>query len=380
MNLAVKRAIGLMSGTSADGVDAALIETDGVTVTALGPRHFVEYLPDERNRILAAMQAVKEAGDAEQRAGVGEGIAPLVTERHIQAVRELMAAAGLRAGDVDVIGFHGQTLFHDPAQAYTLQVGDAARLARETGTAVVHQMRLADMAAGGQGAPLVPVYHAALVAMAGLELPVAVVNIGGVANVTFIGGDNELLAFDVGPGNVLIDEWVGAKTGARFDDEGRLAAAGQVDEAALSAMLEAAFFGQVPPKSLDRYDFDFTTVAALSPEDGAATLTELTARAIARSQAFMDAPPKAWVIVGGGYRNDHLMARLKALLDVPVHSGEALNWSPGYVEAEAFGFLAVRHLAGLPLTFPGTTGVEAPTKGGELALPDNNEERAKTNV
>lgn len=365
----MKRAIGLMSGTSADGVDAALIETDGVKIKALGPRHFIDYAGDERAQILTAMQAVKSAETRQEREEIGERISPLVTTRHSEAVQALMEIAGVTAGDVDVIGFHGQTLFHDPAEGYSLQVGDAGRLARETGIAVVHQMRQADLAAGGEGAPLVPVYHRALAQMSGLELPVAVVNIGGVANVTYIseGDEADLLAFDIGPGNVLIDEWVGVKTGARFDDKGQLAMGGEINEAALGAMLSAPYFTQTPPKSLDRYDFDFSAVAGLSPEDGAATLTELTARAIAGAQDFMAACPKAWVIVGGGYRNEFLMARLRALLSGAVHSGAGVEWSPGYVEAEAFGFLAVRHLIGLPLTFPGTTGVRSPQVGGELA-------------
>lgn len=374
MNSAFKRAIGLMSGTSADGVDAALIETDGVTIRALGPRHFVGYAPEERRQILELMQKVKATDGAPAREALGAEIVPLVTGRHERAIRELMEMAGLGAGEVDVIGFHGQTLFHDPAAGYTLQVGDAAALARKIGVPVVHQMRRADMAAGGEGAPLVPVYHAALVAMADLALPVAVVNIGGVANITYIAnaGDDgpNLTAFDVGPGNVLIDEWVGLKAGARFDDGGALASAGRVDEAALAAMLAHDYFRQPPPKSLDRYDFDFAAVEGLSLEDGAATLTALTAKAIAGARGLLPLAPRAWVIVGGGVHNAAMMEALQDELDVPVHSGAALGWSPGYVEAEAFGFLAVRHLAGLPLTFPGTTGVKAPTPGGELALPE----------
>lgn len=370
----MKLAIGLMSGTSADGVDAALIKTDGVKIAALGPRHFIDYEGDERARILAAMQAAKSAGGPDERAEIGRGVTGLVTKRHCEAVEAIKYMAGLSQKGIDVIGFHGQTLFHDPEERYSLQVGDAGQLANETGIAVVHQMRQADLAAGGQGAPLVPVYHRALAMNSGLELPVAVVNIGGVANVTYISGYDEageagLMAFDIGPGNVLIDEWVGAKTGARFDDKGQLAGGGVVNETALAQMLAAPYFSQMPPKSLDRYDFDFNAVAGLSPEDGAATLTEFTARAIAGAQAFMAAPPRAWVIVGGGYRNDYLMARLRALLSCAVLSGDEVNWSPGYVEAEAFGFLAVRHLHGLPLTYPGTTGVELPQTGGELVLP-----------
>ncbi len=369
MTRGFQRAIGLMSGTSGDGVDAALIETDGENIRSKGPYHFVEYSAVERAAILAHMQAVKEAPDHKTRLALGAEISSLVTDRHYEAVTGLLSVAGLESASIDVIGFHGQTLYHDPCSAFTLQVGDAGRLASELGIRVVYDMRGLDMAAGGEGAPLVPVYHRALVRSAGLALPVAVVNIGGVANVTYAGAGDELLAFDTGPGNVLIDEWVGQKTGRRFDDRGGLAGAGVIDETALSLLMSSPYLTQQPPKSLDRYDFSFDAVEALSVEDGAATLVEFTARSIIEARHFMEASPRVYVIVGGGVRNDFLMQRLSALSDVPVLSGAELGWAPGYVEAEAFGFLAVRHLYQLPLTFPGTTGVKAPQTGGRLALP-----------
>ena len=365
----MKTAIGLMSGTSADGVDAALIRTDGETVLSTGPYHFVEYGRAARAGILDMMKEVKAAAGAEARHALARQIGPLVTDHHFKAVDELMARAGLLANEVDVVGFHGQTLFHDPSTGFTLQAGDAVDFARRLQVPVVYNFRGHDMAHGGQGAPLVPVYHRALVAKGGLSLPVAVVNIGGVANVSYIGRDEGLLAFDTGPGNVLIDEWIGLKTGARFDDRGALAARGRVDEAVLEEMLGQAYFTTMPPKSLDRYDFSLAPVAGLSVEDGAASLVEFTARTIARAADFFEAPPTRWVIVGGGVRNAFLMKRLQAHVDGPVVDAGVLDWSPGYVEAEAFGFLAVRHLYGLPLTFPGTTGVKVPLTGGELAQP-----------
>ena len=373
------RAIGLMSGTSADGVDAALIETDGHEIISSGPYHFVPYQPDERAAILELMQMVKETEDHRDRQRLGSQIDGFITERHFEAILGLLDKAGLYSSDIDVIGFHGQTLFHEPEAGFTLQVGDPRQLATMLMCRIVHDFRSADVRAGGQGAPLVPIYHQALVRAAqknggldgasDLEFPVAVVNIGGVANVTYIDEGEGLIAFDTGPGNVLIDEWVGVKCGQRFDDKGALAASGQIDEPVLTGLLTAPYFAQKPPKSLDRYAFSFDSVIDLSIEDGAATLTEFTARTIANAAALLPKAPRAYVIVGGGVHNDHLMSRLAALLEAPLYSGSDVGWQPGYVEAEAFGYLAVRHLLELPLTFPLTTGVKAPQRGGRLMKP-----------
>lgn len=364
----VKRAIGLMSGTSADGVDAALIETDGEKIISTGPYEFVEYTQNERAEILSKMKQTIAAPDHNARKQLGNELAPLITQRHGQAVEALIKKANLKNTDIDVIGFHGQTLYHDPATQFTLQAGDAQALAKQLSRPVVYDFRSNDMAHGGQGAPLVPVYHRALAAKSHLTLPVAIVNIGGIANVTYIGNDGELLAFDTGPGNVLIDEWVGKKTGERMDRDGAYAGAGTINQLALKTFMTHPYFKAQPPKSLDRYDFSDDLVQQLSLEDGAATLTEFTVSAIGQALEFMPAPPKNWVIVGGGAKNPYLMQRLAEFLDVPVESGDKLGWHVGYVEAEAFGFLAVRHLRGLPLTFPGTTGVREAVIGGEIVL------------
>ena len=364
-----KRAIGLMSGTSADGVDAALIETDGEQVFATGPYAFVEYATEERNQILAKMQEVIAAPDHAARKQCGLEIAPLITERHSEAVEAVMAKANLKPADIDVIGFHGQTLYHDPATQFTLQTGDAKNLAERCGIPVVYDFRQADLDAGGQGAPLVPVYHRALVERSGLSLPIAVVNIGGVANVTYVGREGELLAFDTGPGNVLIDEWVGKKTGKRMDKDGALAAAGTLSKSALEDLSSHPYFQIPPPKSLDRYEFSDAAIEELSVEDGAATLVEFTSMTIAAAINVMPTAPTQWVIVGGGAKNPTLRQRIAHWIEAPVVTGDDLGWQGGYVEAEAFGFLAVRHLYELPLTFPGTTGVASPMTGGTCTAP-----------
>jgi anhydro-N-acetylmuramic acid kinase len=266
------------------------------------------------------------------------------------------------------VGFHGQTVFHAPERRLTVQIGDGKALAKRLGRPVVFDLRAADVAAGGQGAPLVPIYHRALAARAGLRGTIAIVNIGGVANVTRIGMDGSLIAGDTGPGNALIDDFVRARTGAAMDLEGTLAAKGRVDDGALSAMLANPWFDRPMPKSLDRDAFAIDAVAGLSTEDGAATLTAFTSRTIVKGIVIAGGAERV-VVAGGGTHNPFLMQRLAVDAGLPVVSAAALGWSPDFLEAEAFAYLAARSLAGLPLTFPGTTGVPAPTTGGVLVTP-----------
>jgi anhydro-N-acetylmuramic acid kinase len=346
------RALGLMSGTSLDGVDAAIVETDGEERVRLGPCLTIPYDDALRRRLRAVL------GDA----AAARGVEHELTDAHAEAVRQLLDAHGLAAADIDVIGFHGQTVLHRPEQRRTWQIGDGARLAKCTGIRVVNDFRTADVSAGGQGAPLVPVYHRALAAE--LPKPLAVVNIGGVANVTWIGGDGALLAFDTGPGNALIDDWTLQHTGQRLDADGGLAGIGRVNAVLLDQLMAHAFFDQPPPKSLDRNDFSHASVAGLSASDGARTLTAFTAYAIARAQAHFPSPPTQWLICGGGRHNPVLMAELAGAVAEPVQPVEAVGWRGDSLEAEAFAYLAVRVLKGLPTSFPSTTGAPRPICGG----------------
>jgi anhydro-N-acetylmuramic acid kinase len=352
----IRTAIGLMSGTSADGIDAAIIETDGISLRSTGAFVTHPYPPETRSAILVL------AGEPER-----AGLDPLIeleqaiTEAHAEAVRAVLAVAGLEASAIDVVGFHGQTVLHRPQYRFTRQLGDGAALAAMIGIPVVNRFRHADIAAGGQGAPLVPVFHAALVR--GIEGPLAVLNLGGVGNVTFIDGDT-ILAFDTGPGNALIDDWVRSQTGAFYDEGGSLAARGRVDELRLAALLAHPFFDAVPPKSLDRNSFAVDMLAGLSLEDGAATLAAFTVASVARAREHLPQAPMRWLVAGGGRHNAKLMAGLQHALQVPVDPVEAVGWDGDALEAQAFGFLAVRTLDGLPLSLPTTTGVPHPMPGG----------------
>ena len=349
-----------MSGTSVDGVDVALIETDGERIASFGPSLTVPYADDVRRTIRAAFGA-EQATDATHAAEQA------VTEAHVAAVRRWSSERGEPLANLDLVGFHGQTITHRPERRFTWQIGDGAVLARAIGVRVVNDLRSADVAAGGQGAPLVPVYHAALAA--DLPRPLAVVNVGGVGNVTWIGTDNSLLAFDTGPGNGPIDDWCARRAGQRYDKDGALAASGIVDRNRLERFSEHRYFAKTPPKSLDRADFNDGWADGLAVADGAATLTRGTARAIALASRHFPQPVVQWVICGGGARNPTLLRAIAEETQGKVVTADDLGWDGDALEAQAFAFLAVRSLRGLPLTFPGTTGVPSPMTGGRLSEP-----------
>lgn len=356
------RIIGLMSGTSMDGVDAAFIETDGVGHLILGESASTNFDPDFRAVLRSFVASVPERGASPRE----RSIEATLTDLHVRAVERLLSRMNMRHDQLDLIGFHGQTIWHRPQVRETWQMGDAQRLADATGVTVVSDFRTADVKAGGQGAPLVPAFHAALAR--DLETPAVIVNIGGVGNITWIGGD-ELLAFDTGPGNGLIDDWVCKHTHHPMDEGGRIAAAGRVDGEILARMLTHGYFDRRPPKSLDRHDFTLAPVASLSMEDGAATLTAFTAATIAAGLSHCPAKPKRLLVTGGGRHNPTMMAFISKYAGIPAESVDSHGWQGDSVEAQAFAYLAARCVRGLPITFPGTTGVGAPLTGGVVTPP-----------
>jgi anhydro-N-acetylmuramic acid kinase len=350
------RTIGLMSGTSLDGVDAAWLDTDGVSVTAFGPAVTVPYDEALRRDLRAILDLAPVLAPYDRRL---PAVVERLTDYHVQAVGGLGRSA-------DQVGFHGQTILHQPDRRRTWQIGDAAGLASRLGVPVVHDFRSADVAAGGQGAPLAPVYHVALAAS--LPKPLAVLNIGGVANVTWLGRDGSLLAFDTGPGNGPLDDWMFQHTGRAFDTGGALAKSGRVDRDVLRRLMAHPYFGMPGPKSLDRLDFGRALgesgLSALSAADGAATLAGFTVASVVG--ATFPERPERWLVCGGGRLNPVLMDGLRAALGVPVEPVEAAGWNGDALEAQCFGFLAARVVAGLPLSFPTTTGVPVPMTGGRV--------------
>jgi anhydro-N-acetylmuramic acid kinase len=363
-------AIGLMSGTSLDGVDVALIETDGKRVRALGPSGYRPYSEAERGLLRQALAEAVNLPQRDARPGILGAAERAVTTAHAEAVASFVAHNRIASGDVDIVGFHGQTVLHRPAQRMTVQIGDATALARAIHLPVMHDFRAADVAAGGQGAPFVPVYHRALAQSLQREGPIVVVNIGGVSNITYIDGPDILIACDTGPGNALLDDFMVRTMSQPFDCEGRTAAHGAVDVAWVMEALAHPFFALPPPKSLDRNDFASLRLRAMAPADGAATLTAFTAAAIAQVEPLLPKLPKSWIVAGGGARNLTLMKMLRErLAPATVESAEGLGWSGDAIEAQAFGFLAARGLKGLPLSYPATTGVPIPMTGGVIARP-----------
>ena len=349
-----------MSGTSLDGIDVAVLATDGERHVIAGPALTLPYPDDFRERLRGVLGG---EGTAPKIAAVEEEL----TRLHAAAVAELRR----RHPDLafDLVGFHGHTILHRPEASHTWQIGDGALLARLVGVDVVADFRSADVAAGGEGAPLAPLYHAALAT--DRAKPLAVLNLGGVGNVTWIGrgsrdGDCDILAFDTGPGNALIDDWVRRHTGQKADIDGRLALSGRASAAHVARFLLDPFFARTPPKSLDRDEFRAVMPEGLAVADGAATLTEMTAAAVAAALPHFPAAPREWLVCGGGRHNPALMAALGRLLAAPVAPVEAAGWDGDALEAQAFAYLAVRSLRGLPLSLPTTTGAPRPLPGGRL--------------
>ena len=363
---------GFMTGTSVDAVDLAMILTDGEAVFEFGPCVERPYLPGERRAIQAAVSAARAwrfEGD-EPRADFAAA-EDVLTAAHAEAWAMLLA----QAGDIRpvMVGVHGQTVLHRRPTAGVLgatrQILDAAGVAAALGVPVWYDFRTADVAAGGEGAPLAPVYHRALLRGSGIGSGV-VLNLGGVANLTWSGSDGEMVAFDCGPANGPIDEWVEAQGAGVRDDGGRLAMAGRAHEGLLSDFLDLPFFDEPAPKSLDRFDFSASLVRGVSLEDGAATLTELAARGVARGLALLPERPEKVVACGGGRHNPALMQALNRACQCPVVPAEAVGWRGDSIEAEAFAFLAARAARGLPISYPSTTGVSTPMTGGKRAQID----------
>ena len=359
-------AIGLMSGTSRDGIDAVLIRTDGAGLVEPLAFHSCAYPAVFRVRLAQAC--------ARAMAMEAPGFDPLIasveselTELHVEGVADMLGRDGRQVAEIGVIGFHGHTVAHRPSRGWTWQIGDGSALAGAFGIPVVGDLRSADVAAGGQGAPLLPVYHRALAAA--LDKPVAILNLGGVANITAIGANGDLFAFDTGMASGLIDNWMQAQGAGDYDMGGAAAAAGRVDAGVLAAMLDHAFFAMPAPKSIDREAFTIDPVRGLSVADGAATLTAFTARSVERALRMLPEWPTAIYVAGGGRHNETMMRMIAEACHIPALSVDTLGWDGDAVEAQGFAYMAVRSLAGLPISFPGTTGAPRSMTGGVLFPP-----------
>jgi anhydro-N-acetylmuramic acid kinase len=360
MHSSLVTAIGAISGTSMDGIDIAVIRTDGVAAVETGPGRTMPYPPVLREELLAFLA---DPSRAEHDPLVE--LDARVTAAFVEAIGGFMAAERIRPADVGLIGLHGQTVYHRPERRFTRQLGRGDLMSKALGVSVVDGFRQADVKSGGHGAPFAPLYHAALAA--DLPKPLMVLNWGGVGNVTYISG-NEVIAFDTGPASALIDDLVMRRFGLPYDDGGRIAASGVVDQTVLAKLMENPFFDARPPKSLDRQDFHARAqiIAGLKDNDAVATLAAFTIEATAAALRHVPQAPQRWLVTGGGRHNLTLMSGLSRRIGVTVAPVEAEGWNGDLMEAQAFGYLGVRSRRGLPLSLPTTTGVPEPMPGGVL--------------
>jgi len=354
----IQTAIGAISGTSMDGVDVALIRSDGRARVEMGPGATFPY-PGEVATALRDIVAKPELA-----LGPLKALEAVVTDAHVVAIEAFIARFAVDRGAVALVGLHGQTVLHRPRERFTRQLCDGARAASALGIDVVNDFRAADVAAGGEGAPLVPLYHAAMTA--NLERPLTLLNWGGVGNVTYLGAEGEILAFDTGPANALIDDFMTRRRGLSHDEGGALAASGKPDETLVASFLRDAYFDRPPPKSLDRNHFHqaMGAIEALGDADGAATLAAFTVEATAAASRHFAGKPSRWLVCGGGRRNATLMRALAARLEARVEPIETIGFDGDIVEAQCFAYLAIRSRRGLPLSLPTTTGAPQPMRGG----------------
>jgi anhydro-N-acetylmuramic acid kinase len=359
----VVRVAGMMSGTSLDGVDLAVIDSDGVLIHGFGETHYRPYSAPDRDVLRAALG--RWPGDD----GVAAA-AQVIEDTHLAVLNGL--------DEVAMVGFHGQTLAHDPANRRTHQAGDGARLAAVSGRKIVWDFRSADVEMGGQGAPLAPFYHWACARHIGADVPLAFLNLGGVGNLTWVNPrvaapelPGAVLAFDTGPANAPIDDLMRARRLGAYDEDGRLVQSGAVDGTRVAAFLRHEYFARMPPKSLDRDDFAglADAVADMADADAVATLAACVAGAVAAGMVHLPTPPAQLLVTGGGRHNAGLMELLAGVLDIPVAPVEAVGLDGDFLEAQAFAYLALRVTRGMATSGPGTTGVAAAIGGGRVSLP-----------
>ncbi|WP_138379983.1 anhydro-N-acetylmuramic acid kinase [Luteithermobacter gelatinilyticus] len=366
-------AAGLMSGTSLDGIDAALVLTDGYDVEPYGKPVHVPYDQDFQNLIREGIGRAALYGEPVKDDMTINKLEVVLTDHHQTALQKLMVENKLSWKKLDVIGFHGQTLLHKPEAGWTWQIGKGEQLANRLQIPVVNDFRSRDMSLGGQGAPLAPIYHLALACRRKQrDKSLALLNIGGVTNLTWIPPDRrpeELLAFDTGPGNALLNDWIHKHTGNSFDQDGAISVTGKVDQALLESWMAHDYFTAPPPKSLDRNMFEVPGLDGLSVEDGAATLCAFTVETVKAAEGLCPSIPENWYVCGGGRHNPVIMDMLRKRLLGTVHLIEELGAQGDFIEAEAFAYMAVRKLKDLPISFPGTTGVAEPSPGGVIHYP-----------
>lgn len=366
-------AVGLMTGTVLDGnIDVALLRTDGESVDSFGAYTLAPYPQSIRDLLEDTLAQARKWNFEGPEPAIFKQVEDALTRAQSAAVLDLVGQAGLRPEDIGIIGFHGQSVLHRAPQpgriGATRQLGDGALMRELTGIKTAYDFRSADVRAGGQGAPLAALYHQALLRKIGAaDGKTAVLNLGGVANVTFWDGADTLVAFDTGPANAPINDFIKGLGLGDMDRNGEMALRGKVDEERLARLLTHPYLSAPYPKSLDRFDFLASMADGLGAEDGAATLTAFTTGAVGKALDLLPLRPERLIVCGGGRHNPAIMAMLKTRAGVEAVPAEAVGWRGDAIEAECFAFLAVRVLRDLPISFPTTTGAPHPLTGGTLA-------------
>ncbi|MTI19382.1 anhydro-N-acetylmuramic acid kinase [Rhodobacteraceae bacterium RKSG542] len=369
--------VGLMTGTVLDGnIDIALIKSDGETVDALGPSTLAPYTSQTLALLQETLEVARKWDFNGPEPEIFKEAERALTTEQAEAVGTFLAENGIAPSEVSVIGFHGQTVLHraptPTLKGATRQLGDGQLMADHLGIKVAYDFRSMDVEAGGQGAPLAAIYHQALLSSLGSDQHPSssvILNLGGVGNLSWWDGNDMLIAFDTGPANAPINDWVKRHGAGEMDRDGRIASTGTVDEAKLAALLEHPYFAQKTPKSLDRFSFDWTMALGETLEDGAALLTAFSASAVAKALTHLPVKPQNIYVCGGGRRNPQLLAEIASRTGATAHNADSLGWRGDSIEAECFAFLAQRTLKGLPISFPGTTGVPTAMTGGRIAAP-----------
>jgi len=356
--------LGLMSGTSMDGVDASIIKSDGEKFIEIIDDFYLKY--DDQIK-LKLKRIIDLCSSKDQFFKISKDIQDIekkITLYHVRACKLIIKKnKNIR---LDLIGFHGQTILHKPKKGYSIQIGDSQLLSKLTNTSVISNFRENDISNGGQGAPLAPIYHKLILNKIKATLPSAIINIGGISNITYFENDNKLVGFDTGPGNYLIDKWVQSQKNIQFDKDGLIAKSGKVSEKLLKKILSNRYYKKKPPKSLDVKDFNFKNFNKISLEDGAATLSMLTVKSIGNAINNFAKYPNKILLSGGGRKNKFITNNIKKILKCPVCLIDDYNFNGDFIESQTFAFLAIRSYLKKNITYPTTTGVKNPSSGGLL--------------
>ena len=361
-------AIGLMSGTSCDGIDASIIKSDGESAFNLVGDCFFAYEEKIRIRIRKLKEKIDNVLDLETNRNEIYDLEREITFLHFKAINLLLEKLKINKSIIDLVGLHGHTIFHSFNDKKTKQLGNGKALSELTGLDVIYDFRKNDLKNGGQGAPLVPIFHKLLKKKLELDVPVVFINIGGISNLTYLDKNDDMISFDSGPGNFLIDRMLQLKSKDKiqFDKNGKIAFNGRVDRNILNSYLNDSYYGSLPPKSLDVNYFNLSAARGLSVENSITTLSELTVRTIVNSLNFFSKKPKQIILCGGGRKNKYIYEGIKKISNISTHNIDKYKINGDFIESRAFAYLAIRSFLKKPITFTKTTGVSKPMTGGRF--------------